>query len=55
MVSFKCKDIGMDCTFETTAVNVQELDEKIARHAREVHDIPSPDKGMGIEIHTAEK
>jgi predicted small metal-binding protein len=55
MVSFKCRDIGMDCGFETTASNVQELDEKIAQHARDVHDIPSLDKEMWIKIHTVEK
>lgn len=55
MVSFKCKDIGMDCKFEATAPNVQELDDKIAKHAREVHNIPSLDKEMWIKIHKAEK
>jgi len=41
MVSFKCKDIGMDCKFEATAANVQDLDNTIAKHAREAHKIPS--------------
>lgn len=54
MVSFKCKDIGMDCPFETNAPNVHELDEKVAQHAREVHHIPSLDKDMWIKIHTKE-
>jgi predicted small metal-binding protein len=55
MVSFKCKDIGMDCKFEATAPNVQELDEKIAKHAREVHNIQNLDKDMWIKIHKVEK
>ena len=55
MVSFKCKDIGMDCKFEATAANVQDLDDKIAQHAREAHKIPSLDKEMWMKIHKAEK
>jgi predicted small metal-binding protein len=55
MASFKYKDIGMDCTFETTAANVQDLDDKIAKHAREVHNMPSLDKEMWMKIHKAEK
>ncbi len=55
MVSFKCKDIGMDCKFEATAANVQDLDDKIAKHAREAHKIPSLDKEMWMKIHKAEK
>jgi predicted small metal-binding protein len=55
MVAFKCKDIGMDCKYETTAANVQELDEKVAQHAREAHKIASLDKDMWIKIHKAEK
>lgn len=54
MVAFKCKDIGMDCSFQATAGNVQELDEKIAQHARDVHKIPSLDKDMWGKIHKAE-
>ncbi|QYZ79921.1 DUF1059 domain-containing protein [Methanofollis formosanus] len=37
MPSFKCKDIGMKCEFETTAENEFDLEQKIADHAREVH------------------
>ena len=55
MVSFKCKDIGMDCKFEATAANVQDLDDKVAQHAREAHKIPSLDKEMWMKIHKAEK
>lgn len=51
MVAFKCKDIGMDCKFETNAANVQELENKIAAHAK----IASIDKAMGMKIHKAEK
>ena len=55
MVSFKCKDIGMDCKFEATAANVQDLDDKITKHAHDVHHIDALDKGMWIKIHKAEK
>jgi predicted small metal-binding protein len=55
MVSFKFKDIGMDWKFEAAAANVQDLDDKIAQHAREAHKIPSLDKEMWMKIHKAEK
>ena len=55
MVSFKCKDIGMDCKFEATAANVQDLDDKIAKHARDAHNIASLDKDMWMKIHKTEK
>lgn len=54
MVSFKCKDIGMDCRFEATAANVQELDDKVAKHARGAHNITSLDKDMWTKIHKVE-
>ncbi len=37
MVSFKCKDIGIDCPFEAKADNVHDLENKIAEHARTAH------------------
>lgn len=55
MVSFKCKDLGMDCKFETTAANVQELDEKVAKHAADAHNMKSMDKDMWMKIHSVEK
>jgi predicted small metal-binding protein len=39
MPSFACKDIGMDCKFETTAQTEAELIPKIAAHAKSVHKI----------------
>lgn len=45
----------MDCKFEATAANVQDLDDKIARHAREAHKITTLDKEMWTKIHKAEK
>jgi predicted small metal-binding protein len=37
MPSFACKDIGMDCKFETTAPTEAELMKKIAEHAMTAH------------------
>ena len=37
MPSFKCKDIGMACSFETSAATESELMTKIAKHASEAH------------------
>jgi predicted small metal-binding protein len=48
--SFKCKDIGMACGFETSAPNEAELEKKIAEHARSVHNIKSLDKEMLMKI-----
>jgi predicted small metal-binding protein len=35
--SFKCKDTGMSCPFETSAPTEAELMRKIAKHAKELH------------------
>ncbi len=50
MPSFKCKDIGMDCSFETSAPNEADLEKKIADHARSAHGITSLDKDMWKKI-----
>jgi predicted small metal-binding protein len=39
MLSFACKDIGMDCKFQTTAPTEAELMKKIAEHAKSAHKI----------------
>jgi predicted small metal-binding protein len=39
MPSFACKDIGMDCKFQTNAPTEAELMKKIADHAKSVHNI----------------
>jgi predicted small metal-binding protein len=45
MPTFKCKDIGMDCQFETKAKSNDEIMKTIKDHALKVHDIKdiSPD------------
>jgi predicted small metal-binding protein len=50
MPSFKCKDIGMDCSFTATAPNEADLEKKIAEHARSAHGIQTLDKDMWIKI-----
>ena len=45
----------MDCKFEATAANVQDLDDKVAQHARDAHKIASLDKEMWMMILKAEK
>jgi len=50
MPAFKCRDIGMDCPFETTAPTEAELEKKIADHARSAHKIQSLDKDMWMKI-----
>jgi predicted small metal-binding protein len=41
MPSFKCRDIGMDCDFETTAATETELMKNIATHALTAHKMIS--------------
>ena len=48
MPSFKCKDTGMSCSFETTAKTEDELMKKIAEHAGKVHNMKTiPPDVMG--------
>jgi len=45
MASFKCKDLDVDCDFEQTAEDAEELLKKAKRHLKTVHNIefaPSP-------------
>jgi len=39
MPSFKCKDIGMNCSFEATAKTEDELMKKITEHAGRAHNM----------------
>ena len=43
MPTFKCKEIGYNCTFEASAVSSDELMAKVLEHVKEMHgvdDIP---------------
>ena len=39
MPSFKCKDVGMACSFEATAATEAELMAKIQEHGSKAHNI----------------
>ncbi len=39
MPSFKCKDLGMACSFEATAGTEAELMTKISEHASKAHNM----------------
>lgn len=51
MASFKCADIGMDCTFEAKSLTKGGLMKKVQDHAANVHKITSipPDLKAKIE------
>ena len=40
MVSFSCRDLGMDCAFETTGTTDSEILKKFSDHAESVHHMP---------------
>ena len=55
MPSFKCKDIGMDCPFETKAKTEPELMKAIAAHAATVHKMKDVPPDMMKKIKAAIK
>jgi predicted small metal-binding protein len=40
MLSCKCRDLGMDCEFETTGLTENDIIKKFIQHAESVHQIP---------------
>ena len=40
MVSFTCRDLGMDCSFETTGTTDGEIMKKFIDHAESAHNMP---------------
>lgn len=42
----RCKDIGVDCGWETTAETEKEVLDRAAKHAAEKHDIKTMSKEM---------
>jgi len=40
MVSFTCRDLGMDCSFETTGATNSEIMKKFIDHASSAHNMP---------------
>ncbi len=55
MPSFKCADIGMDCTFATKSLTKNGLMKKIADHASNVHKITSFPADLKTKIESAIK
>ncbi len=55
MPTFKCSDIGMVCSFETSADTEAELMAKIAEHAKEVHDMKTIPPDMMEKVKKAIK
>jgi predicted small metal-binding protein len=40
MLSFTCRDLGMDCSFETTGKTDSEIIKKFIDHAVSAHNMP---------------
>jgi predicted small metal-binding protein len=40
MVSFTCRDLGMDCSFKTTGTTDREILKKFIDHAQSAHNMP---------------
>jgi len=40
MVLFTCRDLGMDCSFETTGTTDKEIIKKFIDHAESTHNMP---------------
>lgn len=40
LASFKCADLGMDCSFETAGTTEREVMRTFIDHAEKVHTIP---------------
>jgi len=55
MASSVCKDIGMDCKFQTSAPTEAELMKKIAEHAKSVHKIDPVPPDLMAKIRKAIK
>ncbi len=55
MPSFKCADIGMDCTFAAKSITKNGLMKKIQSHASDVHKITSIPADLKAKIESAIK
>jgi len=40
MVSFTCRDLGVDCSFETRGMTDSEIMKKFIDHAESAHNMP---------------
>jgi predicted small metal-binding protein len=55
MPSFKCKDIGMECSFTAQANTEDELMKKIATHASSAHGMDTVPSDVMMKIKQAIK
>lgn len=55
MLSFKCKDLGMSCDFQTTASKEGDLMKKITDHAAKSHNMKNIDADMLKKVKAAIK
>lgn len=55
MPSFKCKDIGLECPFEVSALTKGGLIRKISKHTSEVHQLGEVPADMMQKIEKAIK
>ena len=55
IVTFACKDVGMECSFKTNAPTEKELMPKIAEHASKVHNMKTIDPVMMTKVKGAIK
>ncbi len=53
--SFRCKDIGMDCGFETKADSMETLMPKITKHASEAHNMKQIPEDLKKKVSAAIK
>ncbi len=53
--SFKCRDIGMDCGFETSSNERDSLMTNIGNHAREAHNMETIPKEVLEKVQGAIK
>jgi len=49
----RCKDVGFDCGFEIRADTEEELMEKVALHAAQVHDMKEVSEEVAAQVKAA--
>ncbi len=52
---FKCRDIGMNCSFSAKAESEKELFEKVAEHAKSAHNMSKIEPATEKKIKAAIK
>ena len=55
MVSLSCRDLGMDCSFETSGTTEREIFKKFIDHAESAHDMPVLTADVILKVQNAMK